>query len=152
MLALGAAGGWVGTRFLLTDEAEAHDHYKSRVISASESDTVFSTVFDVGWADAPHRTLRNATVEMWEAAGRPSMGDRPGEGERLGKNQDGEPIRRYDVRFPSAGALGDVDAMALYAGQGVGQLTDIRPAGDIVHDMAREAQQVLAKAAELFVG
>src|SRR5215471_6954432 len=36
-LSLGASGVWVGTRFLLTHECHAHDAYKSRVITASET-------------------------------------------------------------------------------------------------------------------
>jgi len=151
VLALGAAGAWVGTRFLLTHEARAHEHYKSRLLSATESDTAFSTVFDVGWPDAPHRTLRNSTVDLWEAAGRPEMGDRPGEEQVLGEYDDGTPIVRYAVGFPRPGASGDVDAMALYAGQGVGQATSIQHAADVVRDLAREAQRVLLETSEQFV-
>ncbi|MGB3496541.1 MAG: nitronate monooxygenase [Elainellaceae cyanobacterium] len=150
VLALGAAGAWIGTRFLLTHEAHAHEHYKSRLMSATESETTFSTVFDVGWSDAPHRTLRNATVDMWEAAGQPKMGNRPGEDHVLGEYDDGTPIVRYAVGFPRPGASGDVDAMALYAGQGVGQATSIRPAADVVRDLAQEAQNVLLKTSEQF--
>jgi NAD(P)H-dependent flavin oxidoreductase YrpB (nitropropane dioxygenase family) len=150
VLALGAAGAWVGTRFLLTHEARAHEHYKSRLLSATESDTVFSTVFDVGWPDAPHRTLRNATVDMWEAAGRPEMRDRAGEEQILGEYDDGTPIVRYAVDFPRPGASGDVDAMALYAGQGVGQTTSIQPAADVVRDLAREAHRILLETSGQF--
>jgi nitronate monooxygenase len=145
-LTLGASGVWVGTRFLLSEEAETHPHYKQRLLGASETDTEFSTVFDVGWPDAPHRTLRNSTVDMWEAAGRPGMGERPGEGELLGAYPDGRPITRYDVGFPRVGATGDVDATALYAGQGVGLLTDIRPAAQIVADLTQEAHAALGHA------
>lgn len=150
VLTLGAAGAWIGTRFLLTHEARAHEHYKARLMGATEADTAFSTVFDVGWPDAPHRTLRNATVDMWEGAGQPGMGDRPGEGDVLGAYDNGTPIVRYEVGFPRPGASGDVDAMALYAGQGVGQVSSIRGAAEVVHDLAAEAYTVLRDASQLF--
>jgi nitronate monooxygenase len=150
VLSLGAAGAWIGTRFLLTNEARSHEHYRSRLLSANESDTAFSTVFGVGWPDAPHRTLQNSTVDMWEAAGRPEMGARPSEGEIVGEDEDGTPIVRYAVNFPRPGASGDVDAMALYAGQGVGQVTDIRPAADVVRDLTQEAGRVLLQTSERF--
>jgi nitronate monooxygenase len=150
VLSLGAAGAWIGTRFLLTHEANAHEHYQARLMSATEADTAFSTVFDIGWPDAPHRTLRNATVEMWEAAGQPRMGARPGEGDILGEYEDGTPIVRYAVGFPRPGASGDVDAMALYAGQGVGQVTSMRGAADVVRGLADEALDVLLEACRRF--
>src|SRR3954469_22004282 len=36
VLALGAAGGWVGTRFLAAREASIHDEYRQRVLEATE--------------------------------------------------------------------------------------------------------------------
>jgi NAD(P)H-dependent flavin oxidoreductase YrpB (nitropropane dioxygenase family) len=69
-LALGASGVWIGTRFLASTEAFAHPRFKQRVLEANAEDTVYSTLFDGGWPDAPHRTLRSSTIEMWEHAGR----------------------------------------------------------------------------------
>lgn len=141
VLALGASGAWIGTRFLLSEEAAAHDRYKARLLQARETDTVFSTVFDVGWSDAPHRTLTNDTVEMWEAGGRQPMGARPGEGEVIGRYADDREIIRYDVGFPRPDAEGAVESMALYAGQGVGLLGDILPAAEIVARIEAEAMK-----------
>jgi NAD(P)H-dependent flavin oxidoreductase YrpB (nitropropane dioxygenase family) len=82
-LALGAAGAWIGTRFLASHEAAIHPHYRERVLQANESDTAFlENLFDVRWANAPHRTLKNQTVAAWEMAGCPPSGKRPGEGEK----------------------------------------------------------------------
>ena len=39
VLALGAAGGWVGTRFLAARESSIHDEYLQRVLEATEADT-----------------------------------------------------------------------------------------------------------------
>lgn len=147
VLALGASGAWIGTRFLLSEEAGAHDRYKRRLLEANETDTVFSTVFDVGWSEAPHRTLVNDTVQMWEEGGRRPMGERPNEGEVIGRYADDRPITRYDVGFPRADADGAVDSMALYAGQGVGLLTDIVPAAEIVSRIETEAIEVAGRLA-----
>ena len=47
-LALGAAGVWLGTRFVASEEAGLHSAYKARIAAAVETDTVYSSVFDVG--------------------------------------------------------------------------------------------------------
>jgi NAD(P)H-dependent flavin oxidoreductase YrpB (nitropropane dioxygenase family) len=78
-LALGAAGAWIGTRFLASREATIHPRYRELVLKARETDTVFvEELFDIGWPNAPHRVLRNKTVEAWEAAGCLPSGKRPG--------------------------------------------------------------------------
>lgn len=145
VLALGASAAWIGTRFLATVEAESHPRYRELLLAAAETATVHTELFDIGWPDAPHRVLRNATYDAWVAAGRPSAGGRPGEGEAIGRYPDGRPILRYDVESPKANTRGDLDAMCLYAGQGVGLVRDVRPAGDVVRSIAAEAAAVLAR-------
>jgi NAD(P)H-dependent flavin oxidoreductase YrpB (nitropropane dioxygenase family) len=140
-LALGAAGVWVGTRFLASREAAIHARYRERLLRASEDDTVFlDNLFDVRWPDAPHRVLRNKTVEAWEAAGRSPSGKRPGEGEVIATSQSIGPIVRYQSYTPGADADGDIDAMALWAGQSVGLVSKVQPAGDIVREIVEEAR------------
>lgn len=142
-LMLGAAGVWVGTRFLASEEAAAHSAYKERVIKAEETDTVYSMVFDGGWPNAPHRTLRNETVTRWERAGSPPNGQRPGEGETVAAWPDGRPVTRYESTYPFPGITGDLEALALYAGQSTGLVSHIQPAGEIVRGMAEEAAKAL---------
>jgi nitronate monooxygenase len=142
-LALGADGVWMGTRFLLAEEAAAHPEWQDRLLAATETDTVLSTLFDGGWPDAPARSLRNATVAAWETAGRPPTGARPGEGEVVATGEDGRAIVRYDSAGPIAGASGAVDDMCLYAGQGVGLVGRRQPAPEIVREVADEAAAVL---------
>jgi NAD(P)H-dependent flavin oxidoreductase YrpB (nitropropane dioxygenase family) len=92
-LALGAGGAWIGTRFLASHEATIHPRYRERLLQANENDTVFlENLFDVRWPNAPHRVLRNQTVEAWEAAGRPPSGKRPGEGEVIATSRASGPI------------------------------------------------------------
>lgn len=146
VLALGAAAAWIGTRFVCAEESGAHPVYQQLLADAAETDTVHSTLFDGGWPDAPHRTLRNSTVRSWQDAGEPRPGARPGEDEVVARRHDGSEVRRYAVSPPSvAVATGEPEAMAVYAGQGVGLITRPEPAADIVRRLMREAQQALAR-------
>jgi NAD(P)H-dependent flavin oxidoreductase YrpB (nitropropane dioxygenase family) len=148
-LALGAAGAWIGTRFLASPEATIHSRYRELLLRASESDTVYlDNLFDVRWPNAPHRVLRNKTVETWEAAGRAASGQRPGEGEVIATSRSSGPIVRYQSYTPGADAEGDIDALSLWAGQGVGLVSKVQPAGDIVREIAGEARLILRRLAQ----
>ncbi len=143
-LALGASGAWIGTRFLASREAVIHPHYRDRLLSASEDDTVFlEELFDVGWGEAPQRVLRNKTVDAWEAAGRPPSGARPGEGEVIAKSPSAGEIVRYQSYTPGADAEGDIEALSLWAGQSVGLVWQMKPAGEIVREIVAQAQRTL---------
>jgi NAD(P)H-dependent flavin oxidoreductase YrpB (nitropropane dioxygenase family) len=147
-LALGAGGAWIGTRFLVSHEATIHPRYRERLMRANENDTVFlENLFDVRWPNAPHRTLRNQTVEAWEAAGRPPTGKRPGEGEVIANSQSSGPIVRYQSCTPSPDTDGDIDALSLWAGQSVGLVSKLQSAGDIVREIADEARLILQRLA-----
>jgi nitronate monooxygenase len=148
VLALGAAGAWIGTRFLASHEAAIHPRYRERLLAARETDTVHSSLFDVGWRNAPHRTLRNSTLEAWEAAGRPAPGARPGEGETVAFTPTGATMVRYQSATPMAGATGDIDALSLWAGQGVGLVDETMAAGDIVREVVAEACATLKALAD----
>jgi len=142
VLALGAAAAWIGTRFVCAEESAAHPVYQQLLTAAAETDTVYSTLFDQGWPLAPHRTLRNSTVRAWQDAGEPPPGARPGEGEVVARRDDDREVRRYAVSPPGvAVATGEPEAMAVYAGQGVGLVTRVQPAAEIVRSLMREARQ-----------
>ena len=127
-LQAGADGVWSGTRFVASHEASAHPEYKQRLVESAATDTLLCEVFDVGWTDAPHRVLRNSTVRAWEAAGRPSNGHRPGEGDVVAYFSNGTPVRRYEDMPPLDGMTGEVEALALYAGESVERIDAILPA------------------------
>jgi nitronate monooxygenase len=136
VLALGAQGAWVGTRFLMAEEAPVHPHYRQRLIEAAETDALwFPDLFDGGWPDAPHRALRNATIAAWEAAGRPPAGSRPGEGDQVATSSTGAGIPRYASLTPLDGMDGDIDSMSLWAGQSVALARRVEPAADIVAEL-----------------
>ena len=145
-LMLGAQAVSMGTRFVCSEEAALARAYKQRVVSGRAEDTVHTGLFDVGWPDAAHRVLRNATTEEWEAAGRPPSGQRPGEGTIVGHySVAGQVIdvRKYGIDPPMANFEGDIEQAALYCGQSCSLVNDIRPAAEIVQDLARQAEALL---------
>ncbi|MGZ8794664.1 MAG: NAD(P)H-dependent flavin oxidoreductase [Gaiellaceae bacterium] len=143
VLALGAAGAWIGTRFLAARESSIHDEYRQRVLEAVEEDTYYGNLFDGGWPGAPHRTLRNSTVEAWEGAGRPAPGDRPGEDDDIAARGDGSPVKRYASVTPHAGMTGEIEALPNWAGQGVGLVTRVQPAAEIVQELVADAERII---------
>jgi nitronate monooxygenase len=147
VIALGADGGVFGTRFLVANESAAHRDYKKAVIAARAEDTLYTTLFDVGWPEAPHRVIRTATVEAWESARRPPTGKRPGEGDPAGtmRRSDIEvPLVRYSVFPPTEYIEGDIKGLAFYAGQSCSLVNEILPAAEIVRRIADEARAAIA--------
>lgn len=138
-LLAGASGVLIGTRFVATKEAGAHQDYKNAVTRATAADTVLTVCFQDGWTNAPHRVLRNRTFEMWEAAGCPPPGKRPGEGDVIATNTvTGITKRRYSTSSPGPDDRGMLLELALWAGQGVDAIRDIPSAGELVGRLWRE--------------
>lgn len=136
VLALGAQAAWLGTRFLLAREAPIHEEYRRRLIEAVETDAQwYADLYDVGWPDAPHRALRNSTADAWEAAGRPELGSRPGEGGVIAHFPSGEEILRYEPGAPLVGTTGDIEALSMWAGQSVALAKQPQSAAEIVAEL-----------------
>src|SRR5580692_8268502 len=136
VLALGAQAAWVGTRFLLAQEMPIHEEYRRRVTEAAETDTRwYANLYEVGWPNAPNRSLRNSTAEVWEAAGRPPPGSRPGEDDVIAHFASGEPIVRYEPAAPMVGTTGDIEAVSLWAGQSVALARRPQTAAEIVAEL-----------------
>jgi NAD(P)H-dependent flavin oxidoreductase YrpB (nitropropane dioxygenase family) len=55
------------------------------------------------------------------------------------------PVLRFMGFPPNGEARGDIDSMDLLAGQGVGLVRAIEPAGRIVHELVEEARQIIAR-------
>jgi nitronate monooxygenase len=121
LLALGAAAVRVGTRFVAAQETRAHPEYVSALIAATSEDTELTELFSVGWPNAPHRVLRSCmrAAEQFE-------------GDVTGRRGTME-IARFASVPPNADTEGEIAAMALYAGLGVGAVTRVESAGEIVH-------------------
>jgi nitronate monooxygenase len=124
-----------GTVFLAAEEADVHPAYLECLIASAASDTVLTTAFDGDWPDAPHRVLRNATLDAWEAAGKPSRGERPGEHEPVA-TRAGQQVMRYDASQPTRETTGNIESMAMYAGTSVRAINRSEPAAGIVNRLA----------------
>lgn len=146
-LMLGAAGVWIGTRFLASHEAAIHAAYRDRLLTAPETASEwYADLYDGNWPDAPHRALANATSKAWAQAGAATPGERPDEGETIGQRPDGTPVSRYESYTPLPGTTGDIAAMSLWAGQGVALVRDVLPAAEIVERIHRDATALLRNA------
>jgi nitronate monooxygenase len=130
VMAAGADGARIGTRFIATVESGAHPLYKQAVLDAVGDATVITDAF----ADCPlcatsprARVLRTAVARLAEldddVVGTATMG-----GERV-------PVPRGSGVPPSAGVEGRVDAMAMYAGAAVGSVTEIQPAAEVIAEL-----------------
>ena len=123
--------------FLLpNEEMPIHEEYRRRLIAASETDAEwYANLYELGWPDSPHRALHNSTAEMWEAAGEPPPGSRPGEGEAIAQLASGETILRYSPAAPMVGTTGEIEALSLWAGQSVVLAKQTQPAAEIVAEL-----------------
>jgi NAD(P)H-dependent flavin oxidoreductase YrpB (nitropropane dioxygenase family) len=144
----GASAAVAGTRFLLSEESRAHPAYKQRLLAAEQ--TILTDLFAAGWP-APHRVVPNAATQHW-LSGRtePPLANRvlnhvlaPGT-RYLPDSLQARMIRaqRPDSRLLTpAGPTDDgpetlVDAGALYAGETVARISEIRPAEEVVAELA----------------
>ena len=137
-LALGAQGVWVGTRFVASDESEAHPEYKKRVLDSCEADAVYTETFHVGWPPhSPHRVLRNSLTD----------GDPPPSGPVAHVHLGGQTIEvaPFGAATPTIYTEGRTELMANYAGQGVGLIHNIQPAAEIVDRMISDAEAIIRR-------
>jgi NAD(P)H-dependent flavin oxidoreductase YrpB (nitropropane dioxygenase family) len=132
---LGAQAAMLGTRFVASTESHAHPEYKKSLLAAGVQDTALTGCYDGGWPYALHRVLRNATLVNWEAAGCPPSGGRPGEGDVVARLKTGSPVHRYDDVPPSSDMSGDIMHCCLYAGMGVGKITQLSSAAVLVKEL-----------------
>jgi NAD(P)H-dependent flavin oxidoreductase YrpB (nitropropane dioxygenase family) len=85
-------------------------------------------------------------VKQWlgmEAGGQESRPDEPVVGQTVIAGH-AMPVLRFMGFPPNLDASGDIDSMDLLAGQGVGLIRQIKPAGQIVHELVEEARQFIA--------
>jgi NAD(P)H-dependent flavin oxidoreductase YrpB (nitropropane dioxygenase family) len=139
VLAAGADGVRVGTRFLAVEEAEAHPDYLQALIVAEAQDTIYTEAFSVGWPDAPHRVLRSS-LEAAQAF----------EGEFVGSvadTWDTQPyqIPRWGCVVAHKSATGHIEAIPHWAGESVGGLKKVQTAAEIVDELTSEAEMLLRR-------
>jgi len=138
-LAAGAAAVRVGTRFVTAQESGAHPGYVKALLAAGAEDTVLTDTFSVLFPNAPHRVLRSCV----EAA-REFPRDVTGEVEIAGGQRI--PVPRFGVLCPTRETTGEIEAMALYAGESVGQVCTVEPAAVIVEELCQGAERLLRAA------
>jgi nitronate monooxygenase len=126
-LSAGADGVRVGTRFVVAEESGAHPDYVAALLAASGEDTELTTRFNLDWPGAPHRVLTSC-IAAADRSDEPVTGFVARAGERT-------PIARWSSRPPAQGVEGDIAAMALYAGTGVGAVRTRAPAAAIVGEL-----------------
>jgi NAD(P)H-dependent flavin oxidoreductase YrpB (nitropropane dioxygenase family) len=109
------------------------------LIDARAQDTVYTEAFSANWTDAPHRVLRSCI-----AAARAFQEENVGETKRL---DDGTmvPVLRFASLAVDQTTTGAIEAMPLWAGESVGAVKRVQPAGDIVRELAREAENLMRK-------
>jgi enoyl-[acyl-carrier protein] reductase II len=130
-LALGADGIWVGTRFIATPEARAVPGYKDALLRSAEDDTVISRAF----TGKTLRAIRNKHTQYFE--------EHPEELQPF-------PAQVGRAMQENAWHLGgdestevDPDKECYPAGQGVGAIEELTPAGELVQRFVREAEETL---------
>lgn len=138
-LALGAQGVIMGTRFVAASEATPPaPRHQETIIGASADDTAFTDVFDIidqiQWPQGIHgRTVRTPFVDEWH-----------------GREEELRAARDAIMAEAPAGEV-PLRAHSAYAGQSAGLIRDVKPAAQIIADVMREAEAVLAGLAKLRV-
>lgn len=129
-LALGAAGVWLGTRFVASAEAYSHQNYKHRITEIDDEGTTRTRCF----TGKPCRVIKNRTTAEWE--GRDDIEPFPVQvikiSEYIGENA-----------YEAARGHGRIEVGSCAAGQSSALIADVKPAGQIVREIVGEAEQVL---------
>lgn len=139
VLACGCGAARIGTRFVAAAESRAHPSYVKALLASSAADTCLTEAFSVMWPNAPHRVLRSAI-----AAAEVLTED------VIGEAHDAEqviPVHRFSVIPPTSTTSGHIDAMALYAGESVTNVTAVQPAAAIISELVTGAERLLREAA-----
>ncbi|MEU4166983.1 nitronate monooxygenase [Streptomyces sp. NPDC026665] len=135
VLALGAAGAVIGTRFQATAEALVDPSTAKALVDGRGQDTERNRVLDIArnspWPSKyTARTLGHPYLDLWRGREEELAAD-PAAARRA---------YRTDVES------GNVPALPVWAGEGVDLVTDLPPAADLVATLAAEAGQALARA------
>jgi len=124
LLALGAEGVELGTRFIATPEATVHEAYKQAVIRAGIGDTTL-----VARGRLPIRQLKNAFSEKFDAA------------ERAGATKDELDAIFKSSTLKQAALDGDMDWGKVEAGQSAGLVGEILPAAEVMRRLVTEMDE-----------
>jgi len=131
VLALGAQGAQLGTRFLATEESPAHENWKKVLAQAGDSDTAVACR-----QSSPTRLIRNEFFEEMDAL------DAPGKKAMDFMGIQGEGMAR--IPDDPDGQRGNYTA-----GTGSGLIREVLGAGDVVREIMRDAEAGLSRVKSL---
>ena len=139
-LALGADGVWVGTRFIATPEGRAVLGYKDALLRSAEDGTVISRAY----SGKTMRVVRNDYTRFFEEHGE-ELQPFPA--------QLGRSIADRAFHLGGDENTSDVDTSreCYPAGQGVGGIGELVPAGELVHRFVTEAEAATARVDDMKV-
>ena len=138
VLACGASAARIGTRFVASLESDAHPNYIAALLAARAEDTCLTETFSAGWPNAPHRVLRSAINAAAQFSGEVA-----GVTQFRGRDL---PIPRFSTFPPTKETTGQVDAMALYAGESVANIDSVKSAAEIIGELCGGAERLLEEA------
>ena len=141
-LALGAEGIELGTRFVATQECVASVAYKQALVAATESDTV---VIERA-IGRPARVLRGPFVERILAVEAELERRRVTRDEAMAELL---PYIRGEVNVLAA-IEGKLDEGFIWAGQGIGLISDIPTVGELIERMVLEGRAAVSRARHAF--
>jgi NAD(P)H-dependent flavin oxidoreductase YrpB (nitropropane dioxygenase family) len=145
-LALGADGVLMGTRFLSTQESDFHPIWKQAVVDAGDRGTLVARGF-VG----PARWLRNPRSE--EHA-KNTLQKSPGV--FLGTPDDYTTVDmsliNFEIESIKATYEGDKEKAMMAAGESAQRINDMPKVSEMVEDIMKEAEEILANMPKKFLG
>ncbi|KAI3898889.1 hypothetical protein MKW92_007810 [Papaver armeniacum] len=150
-LALGAKGICMGTRFIATKECYAHDYYKQQLLQYTGADTDYTDLYSRESWRATTRVLNTPFHQKWKPA--PEDVENNFEQPIIGYSiiYGGETVlRRFAGQVANQTTAGELENMVMYAGQGVGHVNDILPAGDIVKKFIEGAEKIIKELGSKF--
>lgn len=126
VLALGAAGAQIGTRFVCSTECTAAEEYKEAIVKARDRDAVV-TGRSTGH---PVRNLKNSLTRKLDKLEKEGVDPKKIEEIGSGKLRD-------------AVVDGDIKEGSVMAGQVSGMIAEIKDVKDIIDDIIRDAESVI---------
>jgi NAD(P)H-dependent flavin oxidoreductase YrpB (nitropropane dioxygenase family) len=139
VMALGAAGAWTGTVWLMTSESEVSTVVKEKLAAASSRDTVRSK----SRTGKPARQLRSSWTEAWERPDSPGTLPMP-----LQIFLSDPSLRKADAEANRGNALAR-DMATYFAGQGVGMLAEVKSTRAVVREFMEEFAEAAARLGSL---
>lgn len=120
----GAAAAWVGTAFAACEESLTLPAARDVMIAAGGSETMVTRIYDIAldrpWpAKFPERLIPTSFIESWH-----------GREDELAVNEHAK------REFREANAANDFTVVPVDAGQGVGLVTRVRPAAEVLQELS----------------